>query len=250
MRFHQKIAFGHAASRNPSSFVVTLATLGLLCSASIAACWEPSDDETIEEYETETYSCVVIANGTELKIETGGTLVLTGGGGENISTIDGTIKLDSDADGATLRITTNDHTLTGGGSIVGVGDYAEIQVSDGTTLTSQIIIAGCLSIDEVSGAGRFHNDGMVHANAPCVLDLATATITDTPGDRWKVSTSGSAYLRFSSTATKLVGNFLVGASATDCGTLDIQADVTTRGRLDQKAGTTIRVATGNTLQVS
>lgn len=157
---------------------------------------------------------------------------------------------------ADLQFSVN-HTVQGDGSIDGVSDYARVRVADTMTLTSQVKICGILSIDEVTGTNpaTLDNQGEVHADDAGVLNVAIGTIRDSTGDRWKTSGSDNAVLRISDDATgsnKLVGNIILGADASPPyhGTLDIQADVTSSGTLDQRAGTVIQVASGMTLQIS
>lgn len=290
MRLYQQDVFRHVATQGRGMPIVILIILALLPRLSWAqACWEINGTETVVG--TKTVACVEVEEGDKLVIASG-TLILNGDPNDpnypgNISRIDGEITMEDES--STLCITTNNHTftgtgtgeivgedpnatvefdavsvdidgvtitgglmLTGSGTIVLAGGDDKIEIGDGETLINRTTIEGCGRIDEVSGSGTFHNDGVVHADDACVLELAVATITDTPGDRWKVSGSDTAVLRFSCGAARLVGNIIVGAdpSSPYHGTLDIQTDITTSGSLNQKAVTTIQVAPGKTFQAS
>lgn len=156
-----------------------------------------------------------------------------------------------DSTGSKLKVS-NDLTISGTGELYGGSTTAEIQIADTKTLTSEITIEGALKIKEVTPAtesATFINNGLVDANINGTLEVATDTISDDTGRRWSLD-DDDARLLFSADATgnnKLVGNFDI-----DAGTLDIDANITTSGTLDQAASTTstIDVAAGKTFQAS
>lgn len=180
---------------------------------------------------------LTICAGGLLKVEGNGMVVLNGGG---TSPLNGRIELEQDS--STLKIADSDHTLTGSGAIEGQNADAQILITDGETLTSEITIQGALTIDDAAGASAtFTNHGLVHANrtsADWVLDVKTATTNDNSGNRWKVSAHQNAELRFSSAATGLGGDFTVSN-----GKLRIDENVTTTGDLSFTGGKIV-VASG------
>lgn len=203
-----------------------------------------------------TQAVLTVDPGTEtgkLIIESGGKLTI----GE-----DGTVWLDDAVTheiGGTIELTDQDSilhfddTATVGehssvsGTIDGQDDDAQIAIANGKTLTNEITIQGALVVDDaVAASATFANHGLVHANrtsAPWVLDVATATITDTSGNRWQASANANATLRFSNCAA-LSGNITVSN-----GVLDIDANVCTTGTLDFSGGK-IEIADGCWLKIN
>jgi hypothetical protein len=171
--------------------------------------------------------CVDVAATGRIEICGGYALILTGSGGNNVSTINGSIELEGAGTGAVLGIITNDHTLAGSGQIIGEDPDATIQISSGLTLTSTTTIEGALQII----TGTFMNNGTVEANGPNpggVLDINPDVLGGS--GNWKV-THSNATLRFTTGSTSLTGDFLVSA-----GTLDILDDVETTGDLTFSGG--------------
>lgn len=166
----------------------------------------------------------------------GGVLLLTGGG---THIVHGTINL-ADVSTTTLRITTNDITLAGDGVIVGNGNTnSKIEIHT-KTFTNRMTIRGKLTITKDTTAGKFVNEGLVHANATdagSILALLENTYERGEGGEYKVSQANST-LRFgavanpTATATGLQSDFTVEA-----GTLDANVDVITSGNMYYTGGT-------------
>lgn len=186
---------------------------------------------------------VVVESTATLIIETGNTLTLDGDGNFGVSTITGTLRLQGSS--STLAIITNDQTFDGTGKIVGEDDGARITISTGGKLTNETTIEGKLAIVPATAGqeSTFRNEGTVHANVSGTLHVNTKFVQDTAGaDRWKVSTSSSAILRFNPTDTTIPtinGDFVVSN-----GTLDVDnKGFLTHGDLSITRGT-IDVASG------
>jgi hypothetical protein len=228
--------------------MTAVAGLGLaMCASSAKACWAVNTDQEIKDANC-VVDCVTVAVGVKLKIKSGGTLILTGGNNDNVSTINGDLKLE--ANDSILRITANDHTLAGTGSVIGEDDDAVIQIgaaseANSLTLTSTTNITGGLEIAPngmATGTMTFVNNGVVDANKS---DNPLAICTDVVagnGD-WKV-TSADAELRFWSGSTSLTGDFTVSS-----GTLKIYDTAETTGQLYFTHGT-IEVGEGVHLTVN
>lgn len=186
---------------------------------------------------------VVVESTATLIIETGNTLTLDGDDNAGRSTITGVLKLQGSS--STLAIIANDQTFDGTGRIVGEDDGARITISAFEKLTNETTIQGKLAIVPATAGdtATFRNEGTVHANVSGTLHVNTKFVEDTAGaDRWKVSTSSSAILRFNPTNTTIPtidGDFVVSN-----GTLDVHnKGFLTHGDLSMTRGT-IDVASG------
>jgi hypothetical protein len=232
------------------SLLSTMALIGLwllMCVSSTEACrdvndvWRVNDSNTVY-----VEDCVHVHENASIEVWSGCVLILTGNNGDNVSTIEtgGEIKLE---DGCpVLRITTNDHTFTGPGRIIGESDGGEIQIGcneSGRTLTNATNIEGALQI--ISGAlatnTTFVNNGKVEANDSW-LEVYPDALGSGSGE-WKVTGSGSK-LWFRRGSTSQTGDFTVSA-----GTLDIDATVETTGHLNFTGGQ-IEVAEGVHLTIN
>ena len=237
----------NARRRNALLSAALLGALGpVLCAGVAGALSDPDDDcytvsGTWIITGTVSKKCVDVTSTGTIIITSTGTLILTGGA-KSTSTIDGTIELTG-----TLKITQNNHTLSGQGQIEGQANSARIQVTDNLTLTSSITVRGALEIR--AGSGTFQNDGVVKADDATTtgsrdqLTLFTGTFNGC--GEYKVDTSG-ATLQFRSgiTATGLAADFTVSNGA-----LDVDENVTTTGDLSFTGGA-ISVASGKTFQAS
>lgn len=206
---------------------LALVTLGLCAAPPGANACDLVVTGVYVVYEDETYDCMYVSG---ILIIDGATLTLTGPGS---STVTGTVVLTDRY--SNLRFTTNPHRVDGSGVIVGADDDAQINVTSGVTLTSSVTVCGHLKI---TGAGSFTNEGLVHANTNGTLSLEiSGTLEDTNAShvtRWQVSASGGV-LHFDAaigSATGLDGRFVVSA-----GTLNFNAAVTSKGRLELSGGT-------------
>lgn len=186
---------------------------------------------------------IVVESTATLQIDTGNTLTLDGDGNLGVSTITGTIKLEGSS--STLAIITHNQTFAGTGQIIGGDNGARITISAFEKLTNEATIEGKLAIVPATAGddATFRNAGTVHANASGTLHVNTKFVEDTAGtDRWKVSTSTSAILRFNPTNTTIPtidGDFVVSN-----GTLDVDnKGFLTHGDLSMTGGT-IDVASG------
>jgi hypothetical protein len=221
--------------------VLVSALVAVVSVGSARACTDVSGTLTI--YTTLTTDCVNVSSAGKIVIS-GGTLVLTGEAGENTSTIDGRVELQSS--GSTLRIASNSHTLAGSGYIQGQCNSACIAIGSGLTLTNQTTICGHLEIAAAQGASStaFVNDtgGLVRADGAGTLDVCPDSISG--GGDWRVSTSSSAVLQFTTGSQCLTGRLDV-----DNGTLNILDTVCTSGVLDFQSGQ-IDVAAGKSFSAS
>jgi len=159
------------------------------------------------------------------------------------SEVDGNLYLNGSE--SCLTFTSIDQTMHGDndGEIAGKANDARIKIDD-VTLTNSITMSGQMSIERLSGSARFCNGstGVVRAGNPNasgsdeILSLASNLTVIDDSDRstasWEV-TDPDGILQFNEAATGLVGNFIVD----NCGTLDVNADITTTGSLTQTAGT-------------
>ena len=186
---------------------------------------------------TLTVNCVNVAAGGRIILENGGTLVLNGKGGCNTSTINGRIEL-MDCESA-LQIVDVNHTVTGGGSIVGYCNTAKIVIDDNLTFTNEATIEGSLQIR--AGDGTFVNNGIVEANhendEDDRLTLFSGTFsggTNTCNEGYKVTESGATLLIGvgSPTTNNMSADFII-----EDGTLDVQASVATTGGMRFSGGT-------------
>ncbi len=189
---------------------------------------------------SETANCVEVEAGGLVKINPHGRLTLTGPGP---SCVDGDVLLKGNA--SLLAFTTNSHTVTGTGKIVGQSNSAQI-VIDGVTLTSEIDITGRLHMKDGVATGTFQNDGCVTANAPNgALNIEVTGIDDTAGACWRVIATGAA-LRFVVEPAFLDGDFTITGGAliagTDAGAGLDDIDVCTSGDLTHSGG---QIVAGN-----
>lgn len=155
------------------------------------------------------------------------------------STIDGTLNLDGSD--SVLQINDNDHTFNGSGTIVGKDNDAEISIAVGKELLSgaNMTIEGKLKI---TGAGRFKNNGFIHANTSGTILIDTVRIKDQSTAFWKISGSSSAVLQFDSGFGQV--ELLSGSFRIDTGTLDVDGKgFTSDGKIDMRGGS-IDVAAG------
>ncbi len=187
----------------------------------------------------------VVINGSLLVdglvgIAGGGVLRLSGGG---TTPVNGRIELLGPL--ALIEIADNDHTFAGDGRIIGRSNSAAIDIANGLTATSEIIVEGALRIR--AGSGTFHNSGLVEAihAAPGddTLELYSGSFSGSSAAEYKVATPG-ATLAFCAgiTITGSKGDVTVGG-----GTLNIHEDVCTTGNLSFTGGT-INVAPGKTFK--
>ncbi len=140
--------------------------------------------------------------------------------------------------GSVLAIIDDSHTFNGSGSIDGQHDGAKITVTDGETLTNQVMISGNMTIE---GDGNFTNQGKVLANnggnktleikvGGTILDSANTGAVSSTNYRWAVNTSG-ARLLFSESATGLLGHFYAGAGTLEVNKASAAISVCTEGEL-------------------
>lgn len=187
---------------------------------------------------TLTVNCIQLDAGGIIYINSGGKLRLTGNGGNTTSTINGTIYLSGSS--ASLDIVSNNHILTGSGTIWGYYNAAKITIDNGLRLTNQTQIRGALQISSAASATgtAFQNDGLVDAafasGTENTLNICTDSLLASSGD-YSVSAS-NAILRFSICSTSLTDSFSVSNGA-----LEVLCDLWTSGPL---------VFTGGSIQVS
>jgi len=217
-----------------SAALVALALLGSTGAAAACSLNIGSGTTLTISSGTVTTDCVDVAAGGKIVITGSGTLILNGSGGNDESTIDGRIILESCT--SVLRISHNDHTFTGDGKIVGECNTAQIAIDSGLTLTSNITIEGALQVRAASATFINGATGVVHANRTSgdqILTLYSGTFDDVDGAEWKVSADGSAELYFRSgiTVGTLDGDFTVNN-----GVLDLDVSVTTDGCLGFTGG--------------
>jgi hypothetical protein len=207
--------------------MAALVVLGLLCTSSSAACWCAGVDEPNCIM---VVPCIDVPAGEVFRITDNCMVTLTGTGGENVSTIDGQLELEGNA---TLRITTNNHVLTGTGYISGDDYEAMIEIGDDSdsnnlTLTSTTVIRGAMWITPNStstGTMTFVNNGVVEANnASDPLEICPDLLAGS--GEWKVMSSANAELRLWTGSTSLTGDITVSQ-----GTLDIDSNFETTGDL-------------------
>jgi hypothetical protein len=165
-----------------------------------------------------------------LNVEAGRTLTVDGSD-NSVSSVDGTINLEGS--GSKLVITTNNHTLVGGGSIDGQNAAAAIEIATNMTLTNTAAITGNLLITPVSEATgtTFINNGVVHANNAGTLYIGPDSIGVSSGV-WQVSTSESAVLQIDASSA----NSHSGSVNVFNGLLDVDNDFATTGNLTFTGG--------------
>ena len=183
-------------------------------------------------YENETYDCMYVSG---ILIIDRATLTLTGCSGA-YSTVDGIVVLTDKH--SKLCFTTNHHSVSGSGIVVGTDDDAEVNVGSWITLTSSVTVCGHLKI---AGRGSFANNGLVRASGNGTLKIEVAGTLDdgavsvpSDDDRWQASASG-ATLEFASTIGTL--NELEGDFVLSAGTIQIDHALATVGRLEISGGT-------------
>jgi hypothetical protein len=159
-------------------------------------------------------------------------------GSSSDSTISGTVYLvDSDSE---LAITTNNHTISGSGSLVGQDDDALITVASSRTLTNQTTIAGAMKIQGGASA-IFDNDGLVVADDPTsgsntiTCDTGTFRGDYTGTDQGVYKVDGGT-LKFSTGVddTGMDARFIITDSG---GLLDIDENISTTDEFEQYGGT-------------
>lgn len=186
---------------------------------------------------------IVVESTATLQINTGNTLTLDGNGNSGVSTITGTVKLEGSS--STLAIVDNNQTFEGTGQIIGGDNGARITISAFEELTNETTIEGKLAIVPATAGqeSTFTNEGTVHANVSGTLHVNTKFVGDSSGaDRWKVSSSTSAILRFNPTDTTIPT--IDGDLVVSNGTLDVDnKGFLTHGDLSMTGGT-IDVASG------
>ena len=218
---------GHSPGRLLPAALAALVLVGAAPLVGSADCWQITADTTVSQDRTE--SCIDVARGCTLTIS-GCTLTLDGSNGDSTSTINGTVVLADSS--STLRIKTNDHTMTGTGSIIGEHNSATIDDHPvnpgGLTLASGLTIRGALRIalDLVNNGTVLADDGTTEGSRDRLL-LDSGEYTGS--GLFEVTRAiglNPVYLEFDATgvtATGLATGFTVSAN----GTLDCETTVTT-----------------------
>jgi len=163
----------------------------------------------------------------------------------DVSTINGTMNLEGS--GSELEFKTSNHTLQGGGKIVGKHDAAILDANGGAELISQITIEGQLKII----GSDFHNEGIVKANRTGAIWVNCGDIHDISTAVWQVDINllpgadpDTAVLRIDDTNTSSV-EMLVGAFNLNDGVLNIDAGFCCTGTFTQVRGRVIGDSTGS-----
>ncbi|MCI0363408.1 MAG: hypothetical protein L0219_05965 [Phycisphaerales bacterium] len=209
-----------------------------------------------------TIGTIVVDGG--LKIDANKTLTIDGQasvGSDGDNDIAGTIELEGS--GSVLRFDDRDQTVSGGGRIIGKHQQSAIDIERTFKLTSRLTIEGMLTIQPYgpgAGTATFENrrasivqEGVILANANGALIFHQDLILDDTMFIWffgalifrpqYVADGPASYLRnklqFNRASDgsdpshpQLVGQFLI----TDCGTLEVLANVETTGSLTLTSG--------------
>jgi len=158
------------------------------------------------------------------------------------STINGTLTLEGQY--SKLKFITTSHILLGTGTIIGKHNDALIDFNSGDIgLTSDLTIEGNLTIQANNISNVFTNRGTVNANRNGTLLIDNCKIEDlddaTHDPVWKVSavtTSGAAKLQFDHDVTNPNYAALDGVFSITQGTLRVNSNIVTTGKLSHYSG--------------
>lgn len=200
---------------------------------------------------------LTVSDSSGLTIDSGGFLRVSAASGSvepagGTVTLNGEIQLQASSSAAFSVV--NDTTFSGVGAVAGSHNSAVIAIASGKTLENKATIRGALHITDATSSGSFKNNGVIDANyddsTNNVLLIDPSSLSLSKGE-YKVSydtgnSSADTVLRIdvANTAANNRDRFDVSS-----GTLQINADISTKGALIFTAGS-IAVASGVTAEFS